>query len=130
MTQDEVEKKIRSYTKKKNIYFNDDNLILYISKYIIGEKFTEAKQKNYLSHLYTLFNGIKIGRGESLYDERNGKVVCTKIKSDIKKYMALHFETLSKRLVKKYKVYMFKIDDNPNFINNKYPFFRIVSTDN
>jgi tryptophanyl-tRNA synthetase len=110
MTQEEVEKKIRSYAKKKNITFDNDKIILEISIYISNPITMEAYQKDRLQQLYSLFNGIKKAkRGDPLHDKRNGKIVCTKIKSNIKKYMSLHFETIRKNIFKYYKVYKFEV---------------------
>jgi len=109
MTQAEVEAKIRSYIKKRFIFFDYDEMIQEIASLIIGENFTEAKKTDYLGHLYYLFNHVKTG-GKPLYDERNGKVICTTIRSDEKKFMAIHFLTIKKGLLKYYLVYFFIID--------------------
>jgi hypothetical protein len=109
MTQDEVEEKIYSHAKKKNIKFDYKEMVSEISKHITALKTTEECQ-DVLNHLISLFNGIwKYKRGKLLHDERNGKVVCIQIKSDIKKYMALHFETHQGKITKSYNIYFFEI---------------------
>ena len=111
MTQDDVEKRILLYTKKKSIYFDDDDIISKMSVYISNPKTIEYCQEDRLQQLFSLFNGISKGRGEPIQDERNGKAVCTKIKSEIKKYMAIHFNTLKKGFSNQYEVYEFVIND-------------------
>jgi hypothetical protein len=111
ITQDRVEEKIRSYAKKNRIIFDYDDMVREISEHIINPKFTEAKQKDLLRLIDILFSRIKNGYGEPLYDERNGKIVCEKIRRDIKKYMAVSFETLKKGIFKKFKMYYWQISD-------------------
>jgi len=111
MTQGNVENRILLYTKKKNIYFDDNGIVSKMSVYISDPKTIEYCQEDRLQQLFSLFNGISKGRGELIHDERNGKAVCTKIKSEIKKYMGVHFNTLKKVFTNQYEIYEFVIED-------------------
>jgi len=109
MTQEEVRNKIYSYAKVQNIIFDDNDIAPEISCIITNDKYTEAKQKDLLKLLHSLFSRIKNGRGTSANDDRDGKIVCEKVRSEIKKYMAISFETQSKGLSKQYNVYKFEL---------------------
>lgn len=111
MTQEDVEKKIYSYARDNKIIFECDDMVPEISIYIINYKNTEAKQKDLLKLVKILFSRIRNGRGTLVYDERNGKLVCEKIRCEIKKYMAFYFETQLKGFLKQYKIYKFIVDN-------------------
>jgi len=109
MTQDKAEEKIRSYARKNKIIFDYYEMVQEISGHIVNPIFTDAKQKDLLRLINILFSRIKSGYGEPLNDERCGKIVCEKVRSDIKKFMAISFETLKKGFFKKYKMYYWQI---------------------